>query len=83
MPDKKKKLKLIFVLHFFVKRFHESLKAAATDMRHFATSEFSKYLVDKNNFGLIWLVVFKLGYVFWVWMNWEKSRKWQLFSVNM
>lgn len=53
MPDKKRKLKLIFVLHFFVKRFYESLKAAATDMRHFATSEFSKYLVDKNNFGLI------------------------------
>ena len=40
------------------------LKAAATDMRYFARSKFSRSLVHKKNFSLIWQVVFKLGYVF-------------------
>ena len=37
------------------------LKAAATDMRYFATSKFFGSLVHKKNFGLIWKVVFELG----------------------
>ena len=41
-----------------------SLTAAVTDMRYFARSKFSKSLVHKRNFSLIWQVVFKLGYVF-------------------
>ena len=51
-------------------------KGAATDMRYFARSKFSRSLVYKKNFSLRWQVVFKLGYVFcqigylfWVWMN--------------
>ena len=40
------------------------LKGAATDMRYFARSNFSKSLVYKKNFSLIRRVVFKLGYVF-------------------
>ena len=39
-------------------------KGAATDMRYFARSEFSRSLVHKKNFTLIWQVVFGLGYVF-------------------
>ena len=30
------------------------VKAAATDMRYFARSKFSKSLVHKKNFSLIW-----------------------------
>ena len=41
-----------------------AFKAAATDMRYFATSKISNSLVHKKNFSLIWQVVFKLGYVF-------------------
>ena len=47
-----------------------------------ARSKFSRSLVHKKNFSLIWEVVFKLGYIFcqaigylfWVWMNSEKSQ---------
>ena len=38
-------------------------EAAATDMRYFARSKFSRSLVHKKNFSLIWQVVFKSGYV--------------------
>ena len=38
-------------------------KGAVTDIRYFASSKFSWSLVHKKNFGLIWQVVFKLGYV--------------------
>ena len=41
-----------------------SLTAAVKDMRYFARSKFSKSLVHKRNFSLIWQAVFKLGYVF-------------------
>ena len=43
-----------------------TFKVAATDMKYFARSKFSRSLVYKRNFSLIWLVVFKLGYVFFV-----------------
>ena len=36
------------------------IKVAATDIRYFAKSKFSRSLVQKNYFSLIWLV-FKLG----------------------
>ena len=41
-----------------------SLKFAATNMRYVARSKFFGSLVHKENFGLIWQVVFKLGYLF-------------------
>ena len=54
---------LFFYLHYiFWKTF--TLKVAVTDMKYFATSKFSRSLVHKKNFSLIWQVVFKLGYVF-------------------
>ena len=40
------------------------LKAAATDTRYFARSKLFESLVHKKSFGLIWRVVFKLGYLF-------------------
>ena len=40
------------------------VKGAVTDMRYFARSKFSRTLVHKKNFSLIWKVRFKLGYVF-------------------
>ena len=40
------------------------LKGAVTDMRYFVRSKFSRSLVHKKNFTLVWQVVFKLGYVF-------------------
>ena len=39
-------------------------KATATDMRYFAKSKFSRSLVHKKNIGLLWEVLFKLGYLF-------------------
>ena len=39
-------------------------KGAVTYMRYFARSKFSRSLVQKKNFSLIWQVVFQLGYVF-------------------
>ena len=39
-------------------------KVAATDLRYFTTSKFSRSLVHKKYFSLISPVVFKLGYVF-------------------
>ena len=39
-------------------------EAAATDMKYFARSKFSRCSVHKKNFSLIWPVVFKLRYVF-------------------
>ena len=41
-----------------------SLKVAATNTRYVARSKFFGSLVHKENFGLIWQVVFKLGYLF-------------------
>ena len=41
-----------------------NIKVAATDMRYFTRSKCSRSLVRKKNFGLMWQVVFKLGYVF-------------------
>ena len=38
------------------------IKAAAADMRYFARSKFFGGLVHKKNVGLVWQVVFKLGY---------------------
>ena len=35
----------------------------------------ARSLVHKKKFSLIWQVVFKLGYFFWVWMDSEKSHK--------
>ena len=40
------------------------IKGAVADMRYFARSKFSRSLVHKKNFSLIWQVVFKLGYMF-------------------
>ena len=40
------------------------VKGAATDIRYFARSKFSRSLVHKKNFSVIWQLVFKLGYVF-------------------
>ena len=42
----------------------QTIKVAATDMRYFARSKFSRSLVQTQNFSSIWQVVFKLGYVF-------------------
>ena len=39
-------------------------EVAATDMPYFGRSTFSRSLVHKKNFSLIWQVVFRLGYVF-------------------
>ena len=41
-----------------------NVKVAATDMRYFAKSTFFGSLAHKKNFGLIWQVLFKLGYFF-------------------
>ena len=38
-------------------------KGTATDMRYSARIKFSRSLVHRKNFSLIWRVVFKLGYV--------------------
>ena len=42
-----------------------AFKGAATDMRYFARSKFSRSLVYKKSFSLIWKLVFKVGYLFW------------------
>ena len=57
---------LDFVLDFSRKTFLMlwSIKVAATDMRYFARSKFSRSLVHKKNISLICQVVFKLGYLF-------------------
>ena len=39
------------------------IKEAATDMKYFAWSKSSRKLVHKENFSLIWQVVFKIGYI--------------------
>ena len=44
--------------------FDFKFKVAATYMRHFVGSEFSRSLVHKENFALKWRVVFKLEYLF-------------------
>ena len=41
-----------------------SIKGAATDMRYFARSKFSRSIVHKKYFSLIWQLVFKLRYYF-------------------
>ena len=45
----------------------------------------SRGVVHQKNCNLIWQVVFelKVGYLFWVWINSAKYRKWQLFSVSL
>ena len=47
-----------FSLSFGESKLFE-LKDAATDMRYFARSKFSRSLVHKKNFSLIWQVIFK------------------------
>ena len=44
--------------------FGKTVKAAATDMRYFARSKFSRSLVHKKKISLIRQVFFKLRYVF-------------------
>lgn len=70
-----------------------AMKIAAVEIRYFASSKFSRNLVYKNIFGLVWEVVFKLKYLFfkggkgrveylfYVWMNLVESHERQLFSV--
>ena len=41
-----------------------NIKGTVTDMRYLARSKFSRSLVHKKNFSLIWQLVFKLGYIF-------------------
>ena len=72
---------LFFItLWYNIKMLYSNLsfiKAAATDIRYLARSNFSRSLVPKKKFSLIWLLVFKLchifgqeeGYLFWVWMS--------------
>ena len=72
---------LFFItLWYNIKMLYSNLsfiKAAATDVRYLARSNFSRSLVPKKKFSLIWLLVFKLchifgqeeGYLFWVWMS--------------
>ena len=54
------------VIYVFFQLFYNlsGLKVAVTDMRYFAMSKFSKSLVHKKNFSVIWQVVFMSGYVF-------------------
>ena len=58
------------------------LKVAATDIKYFARSTFSRRLVLKKNFSLtsssqlrIRILSREVGYLFWVWIDSEKSRK--------
>ena len=44
--------------------YHRDIKVAGADMRYFAMSKFSRSLVYKESFTLIWQVVFELGYIF-------------------
>ena len=59
------------------------LKSAATDIKYFARRKFSRSLVH-NNFELdmtssfqvrIHILSRKVGYLFWAWMNSEKSHE--------
>ena len=59
-------------------------KAAAADMRYFARSKFSRSLVHKKKFSLIWQSVFQVrililsrevGYLFWIWINSENIAR--------
>ena len=47
-----------------IKIWDVNAKDTVTDMRYFAWIKFSRSLVHKKNFSLIWQVVFKLRYVF-------------------
>ena len=47
-----------------IKIWDVNAKDTVTDMRYFAGIKFSRSLVHKKNFSLIWQVVFKLRYVF-------------------
>ena len=47
-----------------IKVWDVNAKDTVTDMRYFARIKFSRSLVHKKNFSLIWQVVFKLGHVF-------------------
>ena len=42
----------------------KTIKTAAPDTKYFVRSRFSRSLVQKKNFGLIWQVVFKLNTFF-------------------
>ena len=55
---------LLFVVWHLPPSVVATFKGAWTDMGYFAMSKFSRSLVHKKNFSLIWQVVFKLGYVF-------------------
>ena len=48
---------------WFLKQLR-NIDDAATDMRYFARSKFSRSLVHKKKFSLIWQRFFRLGYVF-------------------
>ena len=50
--------------HLNEEDFLINIKGAVTDMRYVARSTFSRSLVHKKSFSLIWQVVFKLGYRF-------------------
>ena len=63
MPNKE--LLTNSVVYFYLtKALHKLIKGAATDIRYFARSKFSRSLVHKKSFSLIWQVVFKLGYMY-------------------
>ena len=46
------------------KSYKKGIKVVATDVRYFARSNFCRSLAPKENFTLIWQVLFKLRYVF-------------------
>ena len=45
---------------------NKDIKAAVTDMRHFARKIFLTSFIRKQNIGLIWQIVFKLEYLFYL-----------------
>ena len=57
-------LKLCFFLGFIYKWSFLWLKVAVADMRYFSRSKFSRSLVHKKNYSLLWQVVFKFIYLF-------------------
>lgn len=45
---------------------NKDIKAVVTDMRHFARMIFLTSFIRKQNIGLIWQIVFKLEYLFYL-----------------
>ena len=60
-PQCKKQTK-ISAAKIHKERFQKAFEVAATDMKFFARSKLSKSFVHKKQFGLIWQLVFKLGF---------------------